>query len=320
MKQPIASMFELYLGRSDLRPSSVRFKEKALDYFVEWFGDVPVGRVTPAMAEDYRAMLAKGRSKRSANGYLANFKPFFRWLQRHGRIQINPFDGVLPFRITELPRETFTPGELSRMLQISTRLWRVRVCMGLLGMRRGEMLNLRRDNIRLSARSPHILLCPSKATSSTWPWELKNKKIRYVALPERMSFDDIVVNLRSDVETLMRQPHPYLCLDAENYKKLMDLQRENMLRDTHVSNPTGNFQRSFRSLQRQAGVGPPRRFHELRAAFITKMIEKTDLSRAADAAGHSNVMTTKSYHRFSQMSLVEQMSHVASNCYETNVP
>ena len=120
----LAGMFELYLERSDLRPASVRFKRRAFRYFVEWFGDMPPADVTIAIAEDYRTRLAKGRSKRAANGYLANLKPFFKWLARHGQITQNPFSLIAPYRIAESKRATFKAAELSRLLQAASRLWR----------------------------------------------------------------------------------------------------------------------------------------------------------------------------------------------------
>jgi len=321
MNQSIGKLFELYLARSDLRPTSVRFKRKALSYFLEWFGDMPVEKVNLAVAEDYKALLAKGRSKRSANGYLANFKPFWVWLSRHNRIPSNPFDSVNLFKITELRRETFKPGQLSRMLNIASRLWRLRICLGLLGMRRGEMLNVQDRDIRLSGSHPHILLCPKKASESSWPFELKSHRIRYVALPERMYFDDIVVRLHDDITDRLKEIFwPYVNLEKKYYTKLMRWQQEKKLTDLHTLDPTSNFQRAFRTIQKRAGVYPTMRFHELRAMFITQMINHTDLSRAADAAGHANVQTTRNYHRFSEMSLVAEMGHVAEKCYQSNVP
>jgi integrase len=319
MKQSIASLYELYLKRADLRPNSVEVKKRSLKYFLEWFGDMPPDKVTLAMAEDYRSLLAKGRSKRSANTYLANFKPFFTWLFRHGRIPGNPFDSIRLYKITAVRRETFSSDELSRLMQVSNRLQRTQNCLGLLGMRRGEMLNLRRDNITLTARKSRIFLCECKATKDTWPWDIKDHAARYVAIPEAMAFPDIVVNLHADLEYLMSQTWPYVCLPQESYSKIVKSWRENMLRDNRLAHYERNFQRKFRRLQKLAGITELRRFHELRAAFITQMIENTDLSRAADAVGHSNISTTKIYHRYSDMSLVEEMSRVAAKCYGTNV-
>jgi len=320
MRQSIASLHELYVRRADLRPNSVKIKERALGYFLEWFGDMPVDKVNIAIAEDYRELLSKGRSRAAANTYLANFKPFFTWLFRHGRIPGNPFDSIRLYKITVTPKETFTADELSRLMRVSNRLERTQNCLGLLGLRRGEMLNLRRENINVKAEKPHILLCPSKQTKTTWKWEIKDHAVRYVALPETMSFPDIVVNLHADLERLAAQDQPYVCLEPRIYTEIVKSDSGKILWDNPLVHYERNFQRRFNRLQNRAGIVPARRYHELRAAFITQMVEHTDLSRASEAAGHSSINTTKIYHRYSQMSLVEEMNRVASKCYETYVP
>ena len=315
-------MFELYLERADLRPSSVRIRRKALGFFNEWFGDPPVGGVDSVMAEDYRMMLAKGRSKSAANTYLGNFKPFWTWLWERRHIEQNPFKTIRLFRLTVSKRPTFSPDQLGRLMQVASRIWRVRICLGLLGCRRGEMLNVVVRDINLSAPHPHILLSPKKRTDNTWPWSFKDHEARLVGLPERMSFDDGDVELHTDIvrliEDLPSAKQPYLLIDAKYYDKMIQWQRENQLRPVDVDDPCGNFPRMFRALQRRAGIQSPLRFHDLRAAFITAMIDKYDLSRAADAAGHSSVQTTRVYHRFSQMSLVADMSETAKKCYVSN--
>lgn len=308
MEQSIASMYELYLARSDLRPASLRFKRQALAHFLKWFGDVPVGSVTPAIAEDYRTLLAKGRSRRTANGYLANFKPFWNWLRRHGRIAASPFDAVGAFKITEQQRSTFTAAELGRLLRVSDTLWRVRILLGLLGCRRGEMLNIVDSEVHLADDVPHVLLAPKTPGVDRWGWELKDHAIRYVALPPVMEFDGVAVDLHAAVrELLATATHPYLLLEQRYYRRHVG--------KAWVADPTGNFQRMFRSVQRRAGIAEPRRYHELRAAFATAMISAVGLSRAADALGHSTTQLTRKYDRKSGMSLLADVGLVARKCY-----
>lgn len=316
----VSKLYELYLSRSDLRPSSVRFKRRALRYFLEFFGDIPVGGCNLAVAEDYKTLLAKGRSKRSANGYLANFKPFWVWLFRHGRISSNPFSDIRLYRITETKRKTFTLIELGRLIKLASRLWRVRICLGLLGMRRGEVLNLAVSDLNWSSSDSHILLSPKKSTEYTWPWELKDHAVRMVALPERMNFCGVTVELHRDLLRLiedLRDGQPYICIEEKYYSKLMMWQHDKKLTDIHAADPTGNFQRSFRKLQEKAGISPTKRFHELRASFTTRMIPRIGIERTADALGHSSVEITRQYDRRSQKSLVAEIGRVAENCYQT---
>ena len=319
MSGTVASMFEVYLARSDLRPASIRFKRKANDYFIEWFGDIPVNQVKRSMAEDYKTMLAKGRKKRTANGYLANYRPFFRWLFMGGYIPNDPFGGIRLYRITESRRRTFTALELSRLVQTASRLWRVRICLGLLGMRRGEVLNLTVREINQSGRDSHILIQPKKRTENTWPWGIKDHAVRMIALPETMRFAGYEVYLHRDLVRLQEdlEQQPYVCLEKRYYDKLMRWQDEGTLTDVNIADPTGNFQRFFRRLQYNAGIRELRRYHELRAAFATKMIAKQGLERAADALGHSSVEITRRYDRRTESQLVADIGRMAVSFYET---
>jgi integrase len=320
MEQSVASMFDLYLARSDLRPASVRFKQQAMKYFIGWFGDMPVGKVTTAIAEDYRSLLVtkpmpngnggRGLSKRAANGYLANLKPFFSWLRRHGRIDSNPFDGVKAYKLADSRKETFTPSELGRLLRVADDLWRIRICLGLLGCRRGEMLAIVAGDVRLDDPGPHVLLSEKKAGNRTYAWAVKNHAIRYIALPAVMQFDSGPVELhrllRERIATLPAD-QPYVCLDDKYARKCAG--------KDDVFDPTGNFQRMFRALQRRAGIQSTRRYHELRAAFATAMIDAYGIGRAAKSLGHASIQTTAGYDRKTQMSLVADMSLITAKCY-----
>lgn len=321
MEQSIQKLHELYLKRSDLQPASIRFKNKSLGYFLGWFGDRAVQDVTPAIAEDYRVLLSKGRKKVSANGYLANFKPFWQWLLRHNYIKYDPFESLKPFKVTETEKETFSSQELGRMIMLCDRLWRVRICLGLMGCRRGEVMNLTVREIHMEpGRDSYIHLCQKEESENTWHWQLKNHKVRMVALPERMCFDGVIVNLHTDIIRLIEElenGQPYLCLEKKYYDRMIKRQRENTIEDWRSVDQTGNYQRSFNNIQRRAAVKPTRRFHELRAAFITKMITLHGIDIAADSAGHKTVETTRKYDRRKMQSLIADIGTKAEFFYKT---
>lgn len=319
MEQTLTGWFKVYIRRSDLRPASVRFKERAHNYFTEWFGDPIPSEVTLATAEDYRVLLAKGRSKSSANGYLRVYKPFWAWLFRHGTIKQNPFESLRLFRTTELKQKTFTSAELGRMVYLASRLWRVRIALGLLGLRRGECMNLVVRDLNWSAHESYILLSPKSKSPTTWPWQPKNHQVRMVALPERMRFNGATVELHKDIMILIDdlRESPYFCLEEDYHKKLISWQQIGRLTDIHTSDPTGNFQRSFRKLQYKANVSPTKRYHELRAAFATKMITENGIERAADALGHSSIEITRRYDRRTMQSLVREIGKITEFCYQT---
>lgn len=330
MEQSVQAMFNLYLSRSDLRPASVDIKRRACRYFCQWFGsaipsadgevkyDLPVRAVTTAMASDYRTMLGKGRTEVSVNGYLNNFRSFWTWLHRHGYIPMNPFGFIGPLRVDEEPpRDTFTAQELSCMMAVATPLEQIQICCGLLGCRRGEMQAIQVQDVRLNdPDGPHVLLKKKANGKRTLAWGAKGHRSRLIGLPPAMAFDGRVIGLHKLVEgriaELRGEPEAYLCVDERIIKKRLAGERDwGCLRDIQ-----GNHPRSFKLLQRRAGIREPRRFHELRSAFITKMLDASvDSARVAELVGHASVQQTRKYDRRKRLSLVAEAAKLAAGAY-----
>ena len=57
MDQSVSQLFQHYLERSKLAPHSIRFKRRALGYFLEWFGDPEPTAVDVETAERYQMRL-----------------------------------------------------------------------------------------------------------------------------------------------------------------------------------------------------------------------------------------------------------------------
>lgn len=321
-QQPVSKMHKLYLERSNLRPASIDVKQRACEYFVEWFGDVPVREVTTSMAEDYRTMLGRGRGAVSVNTYLNCFRPFWAWLSTHGYIGANPFGLVGPIKADDTAElETFSPRELSAMMMVADDLWRIRICFGLQGGRRGEVLAIQVQDVHLDDEPAHVILGAKKARAGTLPWGTKGHRLRLLAIPARMGFDGVIVPLRQLIAERCRgrDGQAYVCLTDDRQKILLEKQLADQLTWCDLRDTGGNFPREFRALQRRAGIHTPRRFHELRAAFTTKMIDEVGLARAAELVGHASVETTRKYDRTKRMALVAEAAKVTEKTYVTNV-
>lgn len=318
MEQSVASLFEVYLERSDLRPASVDIKRRACRYFLRWFGDPPVGAVDSATAEDYRTLLGRGRSAVTVNGYLENFRPFWVWLLRRGYITSNPFAMVRSVRVDERPpKQTFTPGELEALMSVADDLWRLRIALGLMGARRGEVLASQGRDYQPDPPCPHILLGWKASGKRTLPWGCKGRRLRYIAVPERMGFQHVIVPVRQLLADRVAAvgPDGYVCLSDDRTQLLRHHLEQGSLTYAHMTDPAGNFARSFRLLQERAGIVQTRRFHELRAAFTTRMIDAFGLSRAADLVGHVSVNQTRQYDRKDRLSLVADAARIAEHVY-----
>lgn len=321
MQQSVASLFNLYLERSDFREATVEFKQRTLNRFVGWFGDLPVASINVTHAEDYRAMLSKTLKPKSVCGYIENFKPFWSWLQKRGYVTHNPF-ADLRVTVDEVPRTTFTTAELGRLMGVANDIERLQIAFGLLGCRRGEVLNIQVRDMRLDG-IPHAVIARKETSKGTWPWGVKNHRSRYIGLPETIAFDGFeygfLAAIRTRIVALGRQPEGYLCVPDQYVAKLLKWQEAGELTYAQRRDPMGNHPRMFKALQRRAGIQEPRRFHELRAAFTTSQLDAgMDIGRVAKLVGHASVNQTKHYDRKSQLSLVAEAARVASKSYVTD--
>jgi integrase len=334
MEQSVKSLFALYVSRSDLRPASLDIKARACRYFCRWFGrpvadspggiaeyDLPVAEVTAPMAADYRTMLGRSRTRVSVNSYLNNFRAFWSWLHRQGYVPLDPFVFIGPLRIEEgPPRETFTAPELGRIMAVAEPLEKIQVMLGLLGCRRGEMQSIQVGQVRLEASEPHIVQQGKGNSAGTLAYGTKGHQARYVALPAAMAFDGRIEPLRrlvaERIEQLGGDPEAYLCVDVRHIARRLGRERAwSDLRDLE-----GNAPRRFRRLQERAGIRPPRRYHELRAAFTTSMLDAgLDLARVAQLVGHHDVNQTRRYDRKERLSLVAEAAKIAASTYVSNV-
>ena len=246
MMESVSSWHEVYLGRSNLRPASVEIKRRVCSFFCEAFGDPPIGRVTAAMAEDFRTLLGRGRTAVSVNGYVNNFRPFWSWCFRHGTITANPFAHIGPLTIEEEPpKETFRPAELARLMRIADPFWRVRICLGLMGCRRGEMLHVQGRDCHLEAAQGHILIGYHRPDAETIQWGVKGHKLRYVGVPERMGFDGVIVPLRRLVAERIAEVGEagYVCLERKYVRKLLGMQAAGGLTTTPSSGAEPSVER-----------------------------------------------------------------------------
>ncbi|HPY51476.1 MAG TPA: site-specific integrase, partial [Sedimentisphaerales bacterium] len=251
------------------------------------------------------------------------FKPFFSWLQKRGYVGCNPF-ADLRVTVDEEMRTTFNAKELGRLMNIANEIERLQIAFGLLGCRRGEVLNLQVRDVRLDD-IPHAVIVHKEPSANTWAWGSKNHRVRYIGLPETMAFNGLVYEfhlaIRTRIVQLGRHPEGYVCVRDRYVAKLLQWQKDGTLTYERRKDPTGNHPRFFKQLQRRAGILEPRRFHELRAAFTTSQLDAgMDIGRVAKLVGHASVNQTKHYDRKSNLSLVAEAARVASKSYVTKVP
>jgi integrase len=145
---------------------------------VEAFGDRPIGAIT---GDDIETYLARRRgddewADSSYNRYLAIFKAIFKYAQERGRIVQSPAAAIKTIRLQKKQPNPYSDTDLKKLLvELGKNLgkWAVAVVAVDTGMRRGELMRLRWNDIDLDQRT--ILVK-----------DTKNKEDRSIPMTDRV--------------------------------------------------------------------------------------------------------------------------------------
>ena len=324
MEQSVSALFARYLTCSQLTESSVAIKQRALEHFLFLCGDRNVGDISYELGEDYRnglynTLSVMGREpakvRQSVNIYLTNFKAFVSWLAKRHLIQFHVWREVRAFTVDEARVRPYTAAEIARILRIADTRWRAMVLLGLMSMRRAEILNLVVRDIHFDRN--YIQIAPKKDTATTWRWSIKNHQQALVPLAPVIETIDETIDLHALLIELIEwlpERQPYVFLRPDTYKTLWDKKQKGELTWQERNNPWGNFSRDFRNLLGRAAV-ELRRFHDLRATFATKMGETLPLRKIQRLMRHSSPQTTARYIHVDEQKLVAESAKLCEKCY-----
>lgn len=125
-------------------------------------GSTPIEDITPAQADDFKAWLlnTKGVSLTTACSHVSKAKVAFERAVSRGMIPRNPFSGVSATPPTPVERAVdLTHAQVRAILSACpNRSWRhlVGLC-ALAGLRRGEALRLRQEDVDRGSRKIHVI-------------------------------------------------------------------------------------------------------------------------------------------------------------------
>lgn len=290
----ISQFIEEYLSRNRRLSAASRAKTRVVfRHLVECFGDILIDSLVAADAEDFQDyLIEKLGSRNSVNSYIKTIAPRFAWAVRHEWIAKNPFVELRPLKVTPNPVRTYSWAELQAILDSATDMWRARILAGATaGLRRGEVLNLTRDDILDEA----ILVQPKKDTVDTWAWEAKDFEIRTVPLHPKLH--NLLV---SSIIPALPTNQPYLFLSEKRYWTLR--QRIGNLPERIRKCPDENFSKPFQRIVQRAQIKDGC-FHDLRRTAITAWHRKLPIRDVMKLAGHSDIKTTLHYLGFSEDTL-----------------
>ena len=310
--QTVKQLFSIYQKRCNLAESSITIKERAVQLFLDLFGDLAVGQISEEHAEAYKASLLNGRrSKSSANIYLANLKPFFAWLAAKDYIGKNPFALIKKYQDERKVRPIFTPTEIQRILAVADARWTAIVLLSARhSLRRSEILNVCRPDIQ----GKWLHVCSKRQRQDGWQWQIKNYAESLVLLSQPVT--DAFAELQAELPIAQ----PYLLVKPRMYRQLMHLQAENSLTWQLRNCPYSNFDRSFKTLLKRASVFP-RRFQDLRASYCTQLLKGgMRLDEVSRLMRHSTIQTTQQFYtRYEPRELAEKSDEIMNQFYAAKV-
>jgi len=287
-----------------LSDSTKETTQRAFKYLAKTIGDLLIDRVTYRHGEQYKGWLLQyGSSKNTVNMYLRAMKPVFGWAVKIEMLKANPLVQCRQLKITRKPIRLYEEYEFDQLMRFAPNdRWRaILMAARTTGLRRGELLNLTRDNIR----NGFVFVEPKRNTDRTWEWESKDKELRNVP---------VIAPL---VEMFSKLDCYYPLLSARRYETLLRLKKAGLLTGRKRRCPYENFRRDFVMIQKKAFGRQIGDFHSFRKTYITDMVNQLPVHFVARLSGHSDVRTLVTYYTTTQDKQYEQARQAALDAVKT---
>ena len=176
-KLPINDAWQAWLDNPKKRnPGPVTIEGYSSEWkrFNKWAQSRKVGflhEVTPAMAEDYAADLWKSKvAPGTYNAHTKFLKAMFKVLKNKAGLVANPWDEIPTLPLEREGRRMLTADELKKVCSSASGNLRYMIGLGLYtGMRLGDVVNLRWEDVNLAAGFIEIMPMKTRRT---------NKKVR----------------------------------------------------------------------------------------------------------------------------------------------
>lgn len=251
-------------ARAEFTSGTVLIYQQSFKRFTTLIGDLPMAEISSRHVDLFKTRRSSEVSGVTLNIELRTLRAAFNKAVRWNIIAGNPFRGVPLMRIAETQPTFFSKEEFNELLAVIEESWfrdliTLAVCSGL---RRGELLNLRWEDVDLERR---MMLIQSSGA-------LRTKFGRRRTLPLSATA----------VETLRRRAlgemHGFIFHDSG--RRLLD------------STITHKFKRYIRT----AKLNPRLHFHSLRHTFATWLVQNSvSLYEVQKLLGHSSIKITEVY-------------------------
>lgn len=286
-----------------IRQSTRRIAETAMNNFIETIGNIDFRNVTLTHGEFYRQeSLDDGKSNATVKKDLAAIKRLFTLAVKRKQLDENPLQHIDMPKLPKKKINIYRDDQCQRIQKAAQEItavsdsanfikWDLLIAVALTtAMRRSELMNCTWADVDFDAQT--IEVNQKEDTKDTWKWLIKDTEHRTLPLT------DEIVQILANHQAQQPEGYPYIFVPTARYDHIQNFLRPKgkwTLEDARLR-IVNNFKRSFDRILLKAGVKSGT-FHDIRRTVISMWfangMSEFEVMRLA---GHSDFATTHQFY------------------------
>ncbi len=286
-----------------IRESTRRIAEAAMNDFIKTIGNIDFESVTLAHGELYRqACLDRGNSIATVSKKIRAIKRLFKLAVNRKQLDESPLQHIAMPKSPKKKINIYADDQCRQVLKAAQEYaaklnakrsvkWDLLITVALAtAMRRAELLNCTWGDVDFDAQT--IEVNPKQNTKETWEWLVKDADHRTLPLTEE------IVQMLADHQAQQPERYPYVFVPTARYDYIKNVLRpkgEWTLTDSRLK-VVNNFRRQFNKILRKAGVKKGT-FHDFRRTTISMWLANGMSEHDVMVlAGHASFATTHKFY------------------------
>jgi integrase len=286
-----------------IRESTRRITEAAMNDFVRIIGNIDFQSVTLAHGELYRQVcLDRGNSNATVSKKLRAIKRLFKLAVNRKQLDESPLQYIAMPKTPKKKINIYTDTQCRQILKAAQEYlvkwdlersvrWDLLITVALAtAMRRAELLNCTWGDVDFGAQT--IEVNPKQNTKETWQWFVKDADHRTLPLTEE------IVQMLVDHQAQQPEGYPYIFVPTVRYDYIQKVLRQKgkwTLTDSRLK-VINNFRRKFNKILSKACVKTGT-FHDFRRTAISMWLANGMSEHDVMVlAGHASFATTHKFY------------------------
>jgi integrase len=304
-----------------IRESTRRIAEAAMNDFIKTIGNIDFESVTLAHGELYRqACLDRGNSSATVSKKIRAIKRLFKLAVNRKQLDESPLQHIAMPKSPKKKINIYADDQCRQILKAAQEYttewdtkrsvkWDLLIIVALAtAMKRAELLNCTWGDVDFDAQT--IEVNPKQNTRETWEWLVKDADHRTLPLTEE------IVQMLADHQAQQPERHPYVFVPTARYDYIKNVLRskgEWTLIDSRLK-VVNNFRRQFNKILRKAGVKTGT-FHDFRRTAISMWLANGMSEHdVMILAGHASFATTHKFYLAVADDLVHRARIATTQC------